>query len=148
GAGLGGQPVQYRGTPEQQERFFSMFTSDAPRWGAYALTEPEAGSNASAVHTTAKKVDGGYTLNGQKIVNTNGARAAWYVALARVDASLGKAGQRAFVVEKGTPGFTSPKLVEKMGLRANETAELVFEDCFVPKENLLGGEELYEASKS
>lgn len=148
GAGLGGPPVQSSGTPEQQERFLSMFTSDEPRWGAYALTEPEAGSDASAVQTTAKKVDGGYILNGQKIFITNGARASWVVVFATVDASLGKAGQRAFVVEKGTPGFTSPKLVEKMGLRANETAELVFEDCFVPKENLLGGEELYEASKS
>src|SRR5699024_10600214 len=143
GAGLGGPPVQSSGIPEQQERFLSMFTSDEERWVAYALTEPEAGSDASRVRTTAKKVDGGYILNGQKIFIANGARASWVVVFATVDASLGRAGQRAFVVEKGTPAFTSPKLVEKMGLRANETAELVFEDCVVPKENTLGDEELY-----
>src|SRR5699024_5524497 len=91
-AGLGGPPVQSSGTQEQQERFLSMFTSDEPRWGAYALTEPEAGSDASAVQTTAKKVDGGYILNGQKIFITNGARASWVVVFATVDASLGKAG--------------------------------------------------------
>lgn len=146
GAGLGGPPVQSSGTPEQQERFLSIFTADEPRWGAYALTEPEAGSDASGVQTTAKKVDGGYILNGQKIFITNGARASWLVVFATVDASLGKAGQRAFVVEKGMKGFSSPKKVEKMGLRANETAELVLEDCFVPDENLLGGEELYQES--
>lgn len=146
GAGLGGPPVQSSGTPEQQERFLSIFTADEPRWGAYALTEPEAGSDASGVQTTAKKVDGGYILNGQKIFITNGARASWVVVFATVDASLGKAGQRAFVVEKGMKGFSSPKKVEKMGLRANETAELVLEDCFVPDENLLGGEELYQES--
>ena len=146
GAGLGGPPVQSSGTPEQQERFLSIFTADEPRWGAYALTEPEAGSDASGVQTTAKKVDGGYLLNGQKIFITNGARASWVVVFATVDASLGKAGQRAFVVEKGMKGFSSPKKVEKMGLRANETAELVLEDCFVPDENLLGGEELYQES--
>src|SRR5699024_11147689 len=101
-----------------------------------------------AVKTTAKKVDGGYILNGQKIFITNGARASWVVVFATVDASLGKAGQRAFVVEKGTPGFTSPKLVEKMVLRANETAELVFEYCLLPKENLVGGTELHQPRKS
>ncbi|GAA0481990.1 acyl-CoA dehydrogenase family protein [Salinibacillus aidingensis] len=148
GAGLGGPPVQSSGTPEQQERFLSIFTKDKPRWGAYALTEPEAGSDASGVKTTAKKVEGGYILNGQKIFITNGGRASWVVVFATVDPSLGRAGQRAFVVEKGTPGYSCTKLVKKMGLRANETAELLFEDCFVPDENLLGGEELYEASGS
>src|SRR5699024_7926724 len=148
GAGLGGPPVQSSGTPEQKERFLSIFTTDKPRWGAYALTEPEAGSDASAVQTTARKVDGGYVLNGQKIFITNGARASWVVVFATVDPSLGRSGQRAFVVEKGTPGFSAPKVVKKMGLRANETAELVFEDCFVPQENLLGGEAMYETSGS
>ncbi|SET60407.1 acyl-CoA dehydrogenase [Salinibacillus kushneri] len=146
GAGLGGPPVQSSGTPEQQERFLSIFTKDKPRWGAYALTEPEAGSDASGIKTTAKKVDGGYILNGQKIFITNGGRASWVVVFATVDSTLGRAGQRAFVVEKGTPGYSCSKLVKKMGLRANETAELLFEDCFVPDENLLGGEKLYEAS--
>lgn len=148
GAGLGGPPIQSSGTPEQKERFLSIFTKDEPKWGAYALTEPEAGSDASAVQTTAKKVDGGYILNGQKIFITNGGRASWVVAFATVDRSLGRAGQRAFVVEKGTNGFSCSKLSKKMGLRANETAELLFEDCFVPDENLLGGEQLYKVDQS
>lgn len=148
GPGLGGPPIQTSGTPEQQERFLSIFTADEPRWGAYALTEPEAGSDASNIKTTARKTEGGYILNGQKIFITNGARASWVVVFATVDPSLGRLGHRAFVVEKGMKGFYSPKIVDKMGLRANETAELVFEDCFVPDENLLGGEELYEKRAS
>lgn len=148
GAGLGGPPVQSSGTPEQKERFLSIFKKDKPRWGAYALTEPEAGSDASGIRTTAKKVDGGYILNGQKIFITNGGRASWVVVFATIDRNLGRAGHRAFVVEKGTPGFSCTRLAHKMGLRANETAELLFEDCFVPQENLLGGEELYESSGS
>lgn len=149
GAGLGGPPIDSSGTPEQKERFLSIFRQDqAPRWGAYALTEPEAGSDASAVRTTAKKVDGGYILNGQKIFITNGARASWVVVFATVDPKSGRAGQRAFVVEKGTPGFSCSNLSKKMGLRANETADLLLEDCFVPDENLLGGEEMYDTTNS
>lgn len=148
GAGLGGPPIQSSGTKEQKERFLTIFKKDKARWGAYALTEPEAGSDASAIQMTAKKVSGGYILNGQKIFITNGSRASWVVVFATADATLGRAGQRAFVVEKGTPGFSSTRLVEKMGLRANETAELLFEDCFVPIENLLGGEQLYKRSRS
>ncbi|WP_077328160.1 acyl-CoA dehydrogenase family protein [Virgibacillus siamensis] len=148
GAGLGGPPVESSGTPEQKERFLSIFTKDKPRWGAYALTEPDAGSDASGIRTVAKKVSGGYILNGQKIFITNGGRASWVVVFATIDASLGRAGQRAFVVEKGTPGFSCTRLAKKLGLRANETAELLFEDCFVPQENLLGGEALYETSGS
>jgi acyl-CoA dehydrogenase len=146
GAGLGGPPIQSSGTPEQKERFLSIFTKDEPRWGAYALTEPEAGSDVSGIRTIARKVDGGYVLNGQKIFITNGARASWTVVFATIDPNMGRAGHRAFVVEKGTPGFSCTRLVHKMGLRANETAELLFENCFVPQENLLGGEELYSTS--
>src|SRR5690625_4504397 len=97
---------------------------------------------------TAKKVAGGYVLNGQKIFITNGGRASWVVVFATVDRKLGRAGQRAFVVEKVTPGYSCSRLVKKMGLRANETAEVLFVVCFVPTENLLGGEELYEESSS
>ncbi|MDQ0156255.1 alkylation response protein AidB-like acyl-CoA dehydrogenase [Robertmurraya andreesenii] len=115
GAGLGGPPIQSSGTLEQKERFLSIFTKDKPRWGAYALTEPEAGSDASGVQTTARKVDGGYILNGQKIFITNGGRASWVVVFATVDKSLGRAGQRAFVVEKGTKGYSCTKLAKKNG---------------------------------
>lgn len=144
GPGLGGPPVQGSGTPEQKQRFLSIFTKDEPRWGAYALTEPEAGSDVSNIRTTARKVDGGYVLNGQKIFITNGGRASWVVVFATVDRSAGRAGHRAFVVEQGTPGFRCSRLAHKMGMRASETAELVLEDCFVPDDNLLGGEAYYE----
>ncbi|MFD1394717.1 acyl-CoA dehydrogenase family protein [Kroppenstedtia eburnea] len=145
GPGLGGPPVQSSGTPEQKERFLSIFSKDEPpRWGAYALTEPEAGSDVSGILTTAQKTTGGYILNGQKIFITNGARASWVVVFATIDRSLGRAGHRAFVVEKGTPGFSCTRLAKKMGIRASETAELLLEDCFVPEENLLGGESYYE----
>jgi acyl-CoA dehydrogenase len=149
GPGLGGPPVQSSGTPEQKERFLSIFSRDEePRWGAYALTEPDAGSDVSGLQTTAVKTDGGYILNGQKIFITNGKRASWVVVFATIDRGIGRAGQRAFVVEKDTPGFSCPRVADKMGLRASETAELVFEDCFVPAENLLGGEEYYENKSS
>src|SRR5690625_6492473 len=92
GAGLGGPPIQSSGTPEQQERFLPIFTNDKPRWGAYALTEPEAGSDASAVQMTAKKGAGGYVLNGQKILITNGGRASRVAVCATVDRTLGRAG--------------------------------------------------------
>ncbi|MFS0863301.1 acyl-CoA dehydrogenase family protein [Fredinandcohnia sp. 179-A 10B2 NHS] len=149
GPGLGGPPIQASGTPEQKQRFLSIFSRDEePRWGAYALTEPDAGSDVSGIQTTATKVDGGYILNGQKIFITNGKRASWVVVFATVDRSIGRAGHRAFVVERGTQGFSCSRLAEKMGLRASETAELVFEDCFVPDENLLGGEENYQVKET
>jgi len=145
GPGLGGPPVQNSGTPEQKQRFLSIFSRDEePRWGAYALTEPEAGSDVSGLQTTAVKTEGGYILNGQKIFITNGKRASWVVAFATINKEIGRAGHRAFVIEKGTPGFSCTRVAHKMGLRASETAELVFEDCFVPVENLLGGEEYYD----
>lgn len=148
GPGLGGPPIQSSGTREQKERFLSIFSRDEePRWGAYALTEPEAGSDVSGLQTTAVKVSGGYILNGQKIFITNGKRASWVVVFATIDRMLGRAGHRAFVVEKGTPGFTCSRLADKMGLRASETAELVLQDCFIPDENLLGGEEAYVEKK-
>src|SRR5690625_7791363 len=95
-----------------------------------------------------KKYSCVYVINGQNIFITNGVRSSWFVVFATVDSKLGRAGQRAFVVEKGTPGYSCSRLVKKMGLRANETAELLFEDCFVPTENLIGGEELYVVSSS
>lgn len=148
GPGLGGPPVRGSGTPEQRKRFFSIFTDlDAPlQWGAYGLTEPGAGSDVAGIRTSCRKDGKHWVLNGRKCYITNGARAAWTVIFATVDPSLGRAGHRAFVVEKGTPGFSVGRIEEKMGLRASETAELVLEDCRVPEDNLLGGEERY-ASK-
>jgi acyl-CoA dehydrogenase len=146
GPGLGGPPVQFTGTPEQRERFLGMFKPDEYKFGAYALTEPGAGSDAKNIKTTCRKDGDHWVLNGSKIYITNGKKAEWSVVFATIDPSLGRAGHRAFVVEKGTPGFTVPKVEEKMGLRASETAEQVFEDCRVPAANLLGGEAHYDAA--
>ena len=101
---------------------------------ARGATSPASGRAAAR---TAKH----WVLNGRKCYITNGARASWNVVFATVDPALGRAGHRAFVVEKGTPGFSVGRIEDKMGLRASETAELVFEECRVPEENLLGGEE-------
>jgi len=144
GAGLGGPPVQFTGTPEQRERFMGVFAPDQYKFGAYALTEPGAGSDAKNLSTTCRKDGDHWVLNGTKFFITNGKKAEWTVVFATVDRALGRAGHRAFVVEKGTPGFSCPKLEQKMGLLASETAEQLFEDCRVPAENLLGGEAHYE----
>jgi acyl-CoA dehydrogenase len=146
GPGLGGPPVRATGTPEQKERFLGMFANMEEtelKWGAYGLTEPGAGSDVAAIRTSCRKDGDHWILNGRKCYITNGARAIWTVIFATVDPALGRAGHRTFVVEKGTPGFEIGKIEEKLGLRANETAELVLEDCRVPDANLLGGEEAY-----
>lgn len=147
GPGLGGPPVQITGTPEQKRRFFAPFKPGQPvAWGAYALTEPHCGSDAKAIRTRCVKDGDHYILNGRKTYCSNGARAVWTVVFATLDPEGGRAAQRAFVVYKGTPGFSVGKIESKLGLRACETAELVFEDCRVPAENLLGGEEYYQRS--
>jgi acyl-CoA dehydrogenase len=146
GPGLGGPPVRGSGTPEQKKRFFGLFENmdTGPlRWGAYGLTEPSAGSDVAGIRTSCRKDGRHWVLNGRKCFITNGAKASWVVIFATIDPALGRAGHRAFVVEKGTPGFAVGRIEEKMGLRASETAELVLEDCRVPEENLLGGEEKY-----
>lgn len=146
GPGLGGPPVRATGTTEQKQRFFGVFKDmeNGPlQWGAYGLTEPNAGSDVAGIRSRCRKDGKHWVINGRKCYITNGARAAWTVIFASVDLDQGRAGHRAFVVEKGTPGFFVGKIEEKLGLRANETAELVLEDCRVPEENLLGGEEAY-----
>ncbi len=145
GPGLGGPPVRIMGTPEQKQRFLGIFSDrEKLHYGAYALTEPGAGTDAANIQTTAVKDGNHYVVNGSKCFITNGAKADWVVVFATVDKAAGKAGHRVFVVEKGTPGFRVGKLEEKMGLRASETAELVFTDCRVHADNLLGGEGYYE----
>lgn len=149
GPGLGGPPVEITGTPEQKERFLGPFREgDQLRWGAYALTEPGAGSDAAAISTTCRKDGDNYIINGTKCFITNGAKADWNVVFATLDKTKGREAHRAFVVPNDTPGFRVGKIEDKMGLRASETAELVYEDCVVPKENLLGGEAHYERSSS
>jgi acyl-CoA dehydrogenase len=149
GPGLGGPPLRSSGTPEQREKFFGIFRDMTTelRWGAYGLTEPGAGIDVAAIRTSCRRDGNDYILNGRKCYITNGGRASWVVIFATIDPALGRAGHRAFVVEKGTPGFFVGKIEDKMGLRANETAELVLEDCRVPAENLLGGEEKYQTKE-
>ena len=144
GPGLGGPPVRFMGTPEQKQRFFGVFKKPGIHYGAYGLTEPGAGSDVSAIKTSCRREGNEWVLNGRKCYITNGARADWVVIFATVDPAQGRAGHRAFVVERGTPGFAVGKIEEKMGLRASETAELVLEDCRVPHEHLLGGDAHYQ----
>jgi len=147
GPGLGGPPIRFMGTKEQKERFFGIFKPGTIKYGAYGLTEPGAGSDVAGIRTTCRKDGTAWVLNGTKCFITNGGKADWVVIFATVDAAQGRAGHRAFVVEKGTPGFRLGKIEDKMGLRASETAELVLEDCRVPEENLLGGEDLYRSKE-
>ncbi len=108
--------------------------------GCYALTEPDAGSDASGIKSRAKKCDGSYVLNGTKIFITNGRKADFALVFAVTAPENRKNGISAFLVEKGTPGFEVGRIDEKMGLRASDTAELIFQDCKVPAVNRLGEE--------
>ena len=110
-----------------------------------AMTEPEAGSDVARIKTRARKEGREWVLNGQKMFCSNSARADWVVVWATVDPALGRGGHRAFVVERGTPGFEIIKIEHKMGSRGYETASFVLEDVRVPDDNLLGGEKLYES---
>jgi acyl-CoA dehydrogenase len=140
GPGLGAPPIRILGTQDQKQRFLVDPFSDPnrPAWGAYATTEAAAGSDVARIQTTAIKDGDHYVLNGNKMFITNGARASWVVVFATTDPSLGRAGQRPFVVEKGTPGFTIGRIEKKMGLTASETATLFYENCRVPAANMLG----------
>ena len=130
------------GSKEQIEEFLKPALA-GDKIVSLGVSEPAAGSDVAGIRTSCRKDGKHWVLNGRKCYITNGGRAVWTVIFATVDPSLGRAGHRAFVVEKGTPGFEVGKIEEKMGLRANETAELVLEDCRVPEENLLGGEQAY-----
>jgi acyl-CoA dehydrogenase len=142
GPGLAGPSIKAAGTPEQKQRFLTdvFSASDEPKFGALAVTEAQAGSDVSNVRTTAVPDGDEWVLNGTKVFCTNGARADILVVNATIDRSLGRAGQKLFVVEKGAPGFRVGKIEKKLGLTASETAELVFEDCRIPFGNILGGE--------
>jgi len=106
----------------------------------FALTETGAGSDPAALETTAVRQEGGYRLNGSKLFITNGAEAEIILVFATVDKSLRHRGMASFIVEKGTLGFSVGKLEHKLGIRASSTAELLFEDCFVPEAHRLGDE--------
>ena len=141
GPGLAAPPILSQGTPEQQMRFLAPYMDGQLHWGALALTEPGIGSDVAGMSTTAVLDGDEWVLNGHKHYITNGARSDIVVTFATIDKSLGREGIRPFVVPKGTPGFIVGRIEEKMGLRASQTAELIFENCRIPKENLLAGRE-------
>jgi len=136
---LGTFPIILFGTEEQKKKYLPDLAS-GKKIAAFGITEPEAGSDASAIQTTAKKQGDHYILNGVKHFITNGAAAQIYTIIAMTDKSRGARGASAFIVEKDTPGFTFGKKEDKLGIRASITSELIFTDCKIPKENLLSKE--------
>ncbi len=136
---LAGWPVFKYGSEEQKKKFLEPMAL-GEKLGAYALTEPTAGTDAAAQRTTAVLDGDSYVLNGNKIFTTNGGDAEINIVFAVTDKEKKAKGISAFIVEKGTPGFTFGKKERKMGLRSSPTLELIFDSCRVPKENLLGKE--------
>ncbi|HWQ35251.1 MAG TPA: acyl-CoA dehydrogenase [Blastocatellia bacterium] len=125
------------GNSEQRRRFVTPLAK-GEKLGAWGLTEPASGSDASAMRTTAVRRDSGWVLNGAKNFITHGISGDIAVVLAVTDREMRSRGVSAFIVERGTPGFIAGKKENKLGVRASETAGLILEDCFVPQENLLG----------
>jgi alkylation response protein AidB-like acyl-CoA dehydrogenase len=127
------------GNAEQHKRWVTRLASG--EWlGSWGLTEPGAGSDALGARTTAVRRDNGWVLNGSKTFITNGGKADCALVIAVTDREKKSHGLTAFLVEKGTPGFRPGKKEDKLGLRASDTSELIFEDCFVPDENRIGAE--------
>jgi alkylation response protein AidB-like acyl-CoA dehydrogenase len=125
---------------EEQKRKFLVPMARGEKIGAFALTEPGSGSDAASLVTSARKTEGGWVLNGTKVFITNGGTADLFIVFARTGGVHGARGISSFIVESGTRGFIVGKKERKMGLRASNTTELVFEDMLVPDENLLGAE--------
>jgi len=136
---LGTFPILLYGDDQQKKKYLPLLAR-GEYLAAFGITEPNAGSDASAIETTAKKEGDHYILNGLKHFITNGGDAHVYVVIAMTDKKKGARGASAFIVEKDTPGFTFGKKEKKMGIRASSTRELIFADCKIPKENLLGRE--------
>ncbi len=131
-------PVLLAGTEEQKREYLSRLTDqENPRLCAFALTEPEAGSDAASLKTRATREGDHYVINGNKCFITNGGVADFYTVFATMDPSRKHAGITAFLVDADTPGFSVGKIEHKMGMRASQTAELIFTDMKVPAENVL-----------
>jgi len=153
GPGLGGAAIFASGTKEQLQRFLGSFNEGEPKWGAMAMTEPGCGSDTSAISATAVHDGAEWVLNGEKIFVTWGKRAAenpggLVVVWATVDKSAGRAGMKSFAVPAGTPGMRVEKLEKKLGIRASDTATLIFDNCRIPFENILGSSEVKKVDKS
>ena len=139
GTALGTLPIIIAGSEDQKAKFLPAIAA-GKRLAAFALTEPQAGSDAAGIRTTAMRDGDHYVLNGIKQWITNGGDAEVYTVVVMTNPEKGPRGASTLVVEKGTPGFSFGKEEDKMGIRASSTRELVFEDCRVPVENLLGRE--------
>jgi alkylation response protein AidB-like acyl-CoA dehydrogenase len=146
GSGLAAAGIASSGTPEQIARWVPecFGNEEEIKLGAYAVTEPQAGSDVKSLKTTARRDGDEWVLNGTKVFITNGGIADVHVVVATVDPALGTRGQASFVVGKDTPGLSQGKKETKLGIRASHTAEIVLDDCRIPAENLLGGEEKLE----
>ncbi|MBJ8104304.1 MULTISPECIES: acyl-CoA dehydrogenase AcdA [Bacillus] len=136
---LAGWPIFKFGTEEQKQKFLRPM-AEGKKIGAYGLTEPSSGSDAGGMRTTAKRDGDHYILNGSKIFITNGGIADIYVVFALTDPESKQRGTSAFIVESDTPGFSVGKKESKLGIRSSPTTEIMFEDCRIPVENLLGEE--------
>jgi acyl-CoA dehydrogenase len=146
GSSLAAAGIASSGTPEQITKWVPecMGLGDEVKLGAYAVTEPQAGSDVKSLRSTAKLDGDEWVLNGTKVFITNGGIADVHVVVATVDPELGHRGQASFVVGPGTPGLKQGKKESKLGIRASHTAEVILEDCRIPAENLLGGMEKLE----
>ena len=129
--------ISLNGTQDQKRKYLPKLLS-GEHVGALAMSEPGAGSDVVSMRLKADKVDGGYVLNGNKMWITNGPDAETLVVYAKTDMAAGSKGITAFLVEKGFKGFSTAQKLDKLGMRGSNTCELVFEDCFVPAENILG----------
>lgn len=152
---LAGAAINAVGTAEQLERFLRRFTEGEPKWGAMAMTEPQAGSDTSNIQTTATfdTSTNEWILNGQKIFCTSGKLAleesdGLVVVWATIDKTAGRAGMKPFVVEAGTPGAIIAKVEEKLGIRASDTATIILDNCRIPAENLLGDADVQQGHRS
>jgi len=149
GGGLGAAAVEATGTPEQKKKFLTRFAQEKPTFGAMAMTESQAGSDTSAIRTTAvlDRETNEWVLNGEKIFVTAGHKSlelsdGLVVVWATIDPSARRAGMRPFVVEAGTPGVKVTKLEHKLGIRASDTVSIVLQDARVPFDNILGSPEV------
>lgn len=129
--------LSLNGSTEQKERFLPGLLS-GDKVGALAMSEHSAGSDVVSMKTTAKEIDGGWVLNGTKMWITNGPDADYIVVYAKTEPEKGSKGITAFVVEKSFEGFSCAQKLDKLGMRGSNTGELVFDNVFVPRENLLG----------
>jgi alkylation response protein AidB-like acyl-CoA dehydrogenase len=139
GTALGIFPIIISGSEEQKKKFLPD-VADGKKLAGFGLTEPEAGSDAGAIKTRAERKGDKYVLNGKKHFITNGGVSGLYTVIALTDPAKGSRGASAFIVEDGTKGLSYGKKEDKMGIRASATTELIFEDCEVPAENLIGRE--------